>query len=83
MILKCIAISYRGTITRASCDLSFFLIVEKIDFYNMVKRLRAYGGCLGTGRRRRSWQAAINLGEEQASFDPGVTESENRLWVNP
>ena len=50
---------------------------------NMVKQVRAYGGCLGTGRRRRSWQAAISPGEEQASFDPGMTESDNRLRVNP
>ena len=48
----------------------------------MVKRIRAYGGCLGTGRRRRSWQAAISCGEEQASIDPQITESENRLQVN-
>jgi len=49
----------------------------------MVKQVRAYGGCLGTGRRRRSWQAAISLGEEQASFDPGITEWENPLRANP
>jgi hypothetical protein len=40
----------------------------------MVKLLRAYGGCLGTNRRRRTWQAAISLGEPQAGFDPGISE---------
>jgi len=44
----------------------------------MVKLLRAYGGCLGTNRRRRTWQAAISLGEPQAGIDPGMTE-----WGNP
>src|SRR5713101_8302310 len=44
----------------------------------MVKLLRAYGGCLGARRRRRTWQAAKSLGELQASFDPGVSE-----WGNP
>jgi len=29
----------------------------------MVKLLRAYGGCLGVGRRWRTWQAAKSLGE--------------------
>ena len=38
----------------------------------------AHGGCLGAGRRRRTRQAAIVPGEEQASFDPGVSE-----WGNP
>ena len=44
----------------------------------VVKLLRAYGGCLGAGRRRRTWQAAKSLGELQASVDPGVSE-----WGNP
>jgi len=34
----------------------------------MVKLLRAYGGCLGANRRRRTWQAAISLGKPQAGF---------------
>ena len=29
----------------------------------VVKLLRAYGGCLGTRSRRRTWEAAIGLGE--------------------
>jgi hypothetical protein len=44
----------------------------------MVKLLRAYGGCLGANRRRRTWQAAISLGEPQAGFDPRISE-----WGNP
>ena len=44
----------------------------------MVKLLRVDGGCLGTERRRRTWQAAICLGERQARFDPGISE-----WGNP
>src|SRR5208283_1705169 len=40
----------------------------------MIKLLRAYGGCLGARRRRRTWQAAISLGEPQAGFDPGISE---------
>jgi hypothetical protein len=30
---------------------------------NVVKLLRAYGGCLGASRRRRTWLAAISFGE--------------------
>ena len=34
-------------------------------------------------RRRRTWQAAISLGELQASEDPGVSEWGNPAWVIP
>src|SRR5207302_4694219 len=44
----------------------------------MIKLLRAYGECLGARRRRRTWQAAISLGEPQAGFDPRISE-----WGNP
>ena len=44
----------------------------------LVKRGSAQGGCLGTDRRGRTWQAAKSLGELQASVDPGVSE-----WGNP
>ena len=43
-----------------------------------VKQESAQGGCLGTSRRRRTWQAAKSLGELQASVDPGISE-----WGNP
>ena len=43
-----------------------------------VKRISARGGCLGTDRRGRTWQAAKSLGELQASVDPGISE-----WGNP
>ena len=39
---------------------------------------RAHGGCLGTGRRRRTWQAAISRGEAHTAFDPRISE-----WGNP
>ena len=28
-----------------------------------IKRIRAHGGCLGAKSRRRTWAAAISLGE--------------------
>ncbi len=42
-----------------------------------VKLERAHGGCLGVERRRRTWTAAISLGELLTSFDPGISECEN------
>ena len=42
------------------------------------KMLRARGGCLGAGSRRRARQAAISPGEAQTAFDPGIPE-----WGNP
>ena len=35
---------------------------------------RAHGGCLGTGSRRRTRQAAIVPGEAHTADDPGVSE---------
>ena len=44
----------------------------------MVKLLRADGGCLGIGRRRRTRIAAISFGELLTGFDPEISE-----WGNP
>jgi len=44
----------------------------------MIKLLRAYGGCLGTSRRWRTWKAAISDGEEHKFDDPSISE-----WGNP
>ena len=35
-----------------------------------IKLQRAQGGCPGTIRRRRTWQAAKSYGEPQAGIDP-------------
>ena len=35
-----------------------------------IKLQRAQGGCPGTIRRRRTWQAAKSYGEPQAGTDP-------------
>ena len=43
-----------------------------------IKLIRAQGGCQGTIRRRRTWQAAKSCGELQASIDPQMSE-----WGNP
>jgi hypothetical protein len=43
-----------------------------------IKRVRAFGGCLGTERRRRTWHAAKSRGEGRAPFDPRISE-----WGNP
>ena len=47
-------------------------------FGDTIKRERAHGGCLGTARRRRTWQAAKSLGERQTRIDPKMSE-----WSNP
>src|ERR1700730_13981222 len=43
-----------------------------------VKLQRAYGGCLGSQRRRRTWTAAISSGEPLTGCDPEISE-----WGNP
>ena len=43
-----------------------------------VKLQRAYGGCLGDKRRRRTWEAAISSGKPLTGSDPEISE-----WDNP
>lgn len=45
---------------------------------NVVKRIRADGGYLGTQRRRRTWRPTKSSGELAASIEPEVSE-----WGNP
>ena len=44
----------------------------------MVKKLSAQGECLGSKRRRKTWQPAKSLGELATNFDPRMSE-----WGNP
>ena len=44
----------------------------------MVKKESADGGCLGSKRRRRTWNPAKSLGELESSCEPRVSE-----WGNP
>ena len=44
----------------------------------MVKKLSAQGECLGSKRRRKTWQPAKSHGELATSCDPWVSE-----WGNP
>ena len=60
-----------GWLTRPACGVW-------PEWSELIKRESAQGGCLGTDRRRRTWQAAKSLGELQASVDPGMSE-----WGNP
>ena len=48
------------------------------DLLKSEKRVRAYGGCLGSRRRGRTRQAAKDRGEARAALDPRVSE-----WGNP
>ena len=44
----------------------------------MVKKLSAQGECLGSKRRRKTWQPAKSSGELATSTDPEMSE-----WGNP
>lgn len=44
----------------------------------MVKKKSAYGGCLGSKRRGRTWYSAKSDGELKASIEPSMSE-----WGNP
>jgi hypothetical protein len=44
----------------------------------MVKKRSANGGCLGSKRRRRTWNSAKSFGELKTSVEPEMSE-----WGNP
>ena len=44
----------------------------------MVKKISAQGGCLGSKRRRKTWQPAKIPGELATSDEPRISE-----WGNP
>lgn len=44
----------------------------------MVKKRSANGGCLGSKRRRRTWNSAKSFGELKTSVEPEISE-----WGNP
>ena len=44
----------------------------------MVKKRSANGGCLGSKRRRRTWNPAKSFGELETSVEPKMSE-----WGNP
>ena len=44
----------------------------------MVKKLSAQGECLGSKRRRKTWQPAKSPGELATNIDPRISE-----WGNP
>ena len=44
-----------------------------------IKLLRAHGGCLGAKRRRRTWLAAISLGELRQALIRGFPNGETRM----
>jgi len=44
----------------------------------VVKLIRAYGGYLGTQRRRRTWRPTKHSEELEASIEPEISE-----WGNP
>src|SRR5439155_26031960 len=53
--------------------------VEESHRDTEIKRVRAHGGYLGTGRRRRTWEDEINLWELQTSCDPRIYEWGNSV----
>ena len=44
----------------------------------MVKKVSAQGGCLGSKRRRKTWQPAKSFGELATNIYPKISE-----WGNP
>jgi hypothetical protein len=44
----------------------------------MVKKRSANGGCLGSKRRRRTWDSAKSFGKLKTSVEPKISE-----WGNP
>ena len=71
-----IKFSFRKFIDAPSLNMKMICLCINKDF--LEKLLRAYGGCLGTKRRRRTWLPAISVGKVEATFNPAISE-----WGNP
>ena len=54
------------------------LSVKSDFFWIRSSAKRAFGGCLGSKRRWRTWYSAISWGEPRIGFDPQISE-----WGNP
>ena len=54
------------------------ILIYRIEIHYREREVRARGGCLGFGRRRRTRQAAKKAGDPQTGVDPAVSE-----WGNP
>src|SRR5579872_732700 len=57
---------------------SVFCPLSSVVRPQVMRVIRAFGGCLGTRRRRRTWHAAQSHGEPRAGIDPWISE-----WGNP
>jgi hypothetical protein len=57
---------------RVKCGEAGSTPTESFGFQHWIwsSAVRAHGGCLGAGRRGRTWQAAISQGEPHAGIDP-------------
>jgi hypothetical protein len=53
-------------------------LVLRTGVGGVLSAIRAFGGCLGAKRRRRTWHAAKSRGEMRAIVDPRMSE-----WGNP
>ena len=54
------------------------IIAGRHQCLKVVKLIRAYGGYLGTQRRRRTWRPTKHSEELEASIEPEISE-----WGNP
>ena len=68
----------RGFTEMLNCDCKSKKFIKPKNNFTKIKLLRAYSGCLGTRRRRRTRLPAISGGELDVSFDPSISE-----WGNP
>ena len=76
-MLVCRGLVCGCVVPEETCEaLRVVLLIEGL--HGGIKRVKAHGGCLGTGRRGRTWQAAISRGEPHAGVDPRMSE-----WGNP
>ena len=61
---------------KAPCSFRMLFMGGRGD---VVKRIRAYGGCSGKSCRGRTWRATKRIGEQHACNDPMISEWGNLL----
>ena len=66
--------------TFSMCGLGYIYSQKSREVIEVIwsRRESANGGCLGSKRRRRTWNPAKSFGELESGDDPKVSE-----WGNP
>ena len=72
-----VSVAWGAKLSSRSC-MGCRALIKSCFFWIKSSAKRAFGECLGSKRRWKTWYSAISHGELRISFDPWISE-----WGNP